>query len=101
MMKMIDAMPCLLGAILATGACPGSAAQSGMSGASRIEVSNRDNTGTSPSPEKRHGAQTLIFPGSDGRQNREAEGMGFEPTIPFGTPDFKSSPKCRERRGIR
>ena len=67
------------------------AAREGRLAVPKPEVSNRDKTGTSPTPENDNGSQVAKIKPNASRGSFEAEGMGFEPTTPFGALDFESS----------
>jgi hypothetical protein len=55
----------------------------------------RDKSWTNGAPENNVGSQVLVGKALASRVSLEAEGMGFEPTTPFGAPDFESSNDLR------
>jgi hypothetical protein len=55
------------------------------------EMAHRDKLGTNGSPEKHASSQALFDKGLASGFSFPAEGMGFEPTTPFGALDFESS----------
>jgi hypothetical protein len=54
------------------------------------EDENRDKTGTSRFAESTLKPQAPFFSTNSEWETYKAEGMGFEPTTPFGAPDFES-----------
>jgi hypothetical protein len=54
------------------------------------EFGDRDKTGTTACPGNDAGPQHLNYKEVASHVSFQAEGMGFEPTTPFGAPDFES-----------
>ena len=54
------------------------------------KFADRDKTGTTAAPKNSIGSQAVATQPLTSRVSLEAEGMGFEPTTPFGAPDFES-----------
>lgn len=54
------------------------------------QFGDRDKTGTTACPGNEAGPQLFSVKAVASRVSFQAEGMGFEPTTPFGAPDFES-----------
>jgi len=58
--------------------------------AGSVSFCDLDKNGTSGASANEQGSQVPIFQDVASLGSIEAEGMGFEPTTPFGAPDFES-----------
>jgi hypothetical protein len=66
-----------------------------------LEDSRRDKTGTTQGLPNNTASQTTAVQGLARRFSFSAEGMGFEPTTPFGAPDFEKPLPLQKPRKIR